>query len=245
MTTIGGSQVTALVCMLAVSACGKEAATNEPAYAPPVQALAYTGTNEIGHLYLVREPQGGTLRPDSPILIFMHGNGGKEEQGMVKLFPDLRPLLDRWGWIYACPRDDDFEGLRRDLAARYGARPLYLAGASSGGRAAFNEALAHPASYAGLILMCPAVRRKIDPDHVATNAAYLPMPVWMICGENDTNNVVACRSLFQGLERRGHPVFYHEIPGGSHNDAPGKIRWEEALRFVAEKAGRQGDIQSN
>jgi pimeloyl-ACP methyl ester carboxylesterase len=229
--------VAALVCLLAGSARGGEGATNAPVYPPPVRTLTYTGTNGTEHLYLVREPQGGTLRQDAPVLIYMHGNGGKEEQGMVKLFPDLRPLLDRLGWLYACPRDADFEGLRRDLALRYGNRTLYLAGASSGGKLAFHEALANPDRYAGLILMCPAVRRKIDPDQVATNAAYLPMPVWMICGENDTNNVAVCRALNQGLERRGHSVFYHEIPGGSHNDAPGKIRWEEALAFVAGKAG--------
>lgn len=208
---------------------------------PPERTVHYTDTNGVEHLYLVQEPRGGALRPDAPVLIYMHGAGGEEEQGMHRLFPRLRPLLDSWGWVYVCPRDDDFAGLRHDLEARYGKRKLYLSGASAGGRAAFLEALAHPTSYSGLVLMCPAVVRETIPRSVATDASRLPMPVWMICGERDMYYAATCRYLQQVLERRHQPVFYVQIPGGSHDDPCLQIRWEDALRFITASTEQQGD----
>ena len=210
-------------------------ATNGPSR-PPELTLTYVDTNGVEHLYLAQEPQVRPIPADTPILIFMHGKGGKEEQGMRKLFPGLRELLDGRGWIYVCPRDGEFEGLRCELVRRYGERTLYLSGASAGGRAALREALQHPAAYAGLILMCPALAPEKLPTF-KSDASLLPMPLWMICGEMDLDFAATCRALQAVLTNRQQAVHYFEIPGGDHNAPCSKINWEEALRFVSEAAG--------
>lgn len=226
--------------LYALQTAPKGTQTNEAPQPPPAKVVTYTGSDGAEHLYLVQEPRGSAVGANAPVLIYMHGAGGKEEQGMYKLFPGLRQLLDSWGWIYACPRDDDFTGLRDDLRLRYGSCTFYLSGASAGGRAVLWEALAHPTYYSGLILMCPAVVRESLPKAVATEASSLPMPVWMICGERDTYYAATCRFVQQALERRAQSVFYLQIPGGNHDDPCLQIRWEDALRFVAGKLGEQG-----
>ena len=221
---------------LSVVVGGELVHTNGPAHPPPEDAVTYVDTNGVTHVYLVQEPLARPIPPDAPILIYMHGAGGKEEQGMRTLFPGLRALLNTRGWIYVCPRDEEYTGLRRDLAKRYGKRTLYLAGASAGGRSVFWEALREPALYSGLILMCPAVVRETIPVAVKSDAHVLPMPLWMICGERDMYYAATCRFLQSVMKDRRQAVYYHEIPGGNHDDPCRMIRWADALRFISENS---------
>ena len=215
---------------------GEPVSTNVPVQPAPEATVTYVDSNGVTHVYLLQEPQARPIPAETPILIYMHGAGGKEEQGMRTLFPGLRGLLNTWGWIYVCPRDGEYAGLRRDLAARYGKRTLYLTGASAGGRSAFWEALREPSVYSGLILMCPAVVRDTIPDTVKSDAHVLAMPLWMICGERDAYYAATCRFLENVKKDRRQAVYYHEIPGGDHDDPCRKIKWEEALRFVSENS---------
>ena len=176
----------------------------------------------------MQEPRA-SISENAPILIYMHGMGGKEEQGM-EIFPSLRTLLNEDGWIYVCPRDDEYDGLLTELAQRYGKRRTFLSGASAGARSALREAFANPSHYEGLILMCPAVR----PSALATTLSEntLSMPTWIVCGENDTVCAASSRMLYKMQQAREHPVYYREIPGGDHNVPCREIRWSAALEFV-------------
>ena len=218
--------------------------TNRPALPPPERTVAYKDTNGETHLYLVQEPRARPIPPNTPILIYMHGAGGQEEQGMRTLFPGLRGLLDTWGWIYVRPRDGEYTGLRHDLAARYGKRTLYLAGTSAGGRSVFWEAVREPSLYAGLVLMSPAVVRDSIPEAVMSDAHVLPMPLWMICGERDVYYAATCRFLQGEMRDRRQAVYYREIPGGNHDDPCRMIQWDEALRFVSENSVSHAAVPS-
>jgi pimeloyl-ACP methyl ester carboxylesterase len=184
------------------------------------------------HVYLVQEPSS-TISPEAPILIYMHGMGGKEEQGM-EIFSALRSHLNKLGWIYVCPRDNEYSGLLSDLKARYGQRKVYLSGASAGGRWALWEAERHPNRYSGLILMCPAVRR--SQLIVGMSDKPLPMPVWVVCGGDDVMYAAASRWLTSTLKKLDRPVYYREIPDGDHNDPCKLIELADALSFLHENS---------
>src|SRR5262245_49171834 len=108
---------------------------------PQEKTITYQIAGGERYVYAVQEP--GSLAGNTPIFIYMHGAAGLEEQGM-ELFPSLRRLLAEKGWLYVCPREEDFGSLRQELEHRYGKRPLYLSGASAGGAAAFEEASQNP-----------------------------------------------------------------------------------------------------
>ena len=85
---------------------------------PPETTEEYRDSQDQKHVFLLQAPEIKALAEDAAILIYMHGAGGKEEQGMDKL-PRLREVMSRWGWVYVCPRDSDFDGLRAELLRRY------------------------------------------------------------------------------------------------------------------------------
>jgi len=200
-----------------------------PFHYPPCTTSQYSTATGHAHIYLVQEPETKPIAPDAPILIYMHGMGGREEQGM-EIFPSLRAHLNELGWIYVCPRDNEYSGLLSDLRGRYGRRKVYLSGASAGGRWALWEAERHSERYAGLILMCPAVRRSSLILDLGDDP--LPMPAWIVCGENDVVYATASRWLSSTLEKLGRDVHYNQIPGGDHNDPCKLIKWTDALAFV-------------
>lgn len=208
--------------------------TNQPEKASSPFAkektIKYTGRSGKEHVYLVQEPLADPIPEDTPIHIYMHGAGGKEEQGMT-IFSDIRGLMNEWGWIYVCPRDGDYNGLLKDLSNRYGERKVYLSGASAGGRSVYREAVRNALPYSGLILMCPALPASTivldEPDE-----NYLPMPVWMVCGEKDILYASFCRSLESALKDLNRDVYYREIPGGHHGTPTTRIQWKKAFEFI-------------
>jgi len=194
--------------------------------------VRYSDAEGGTHVYLVQEPLS-SLGERAAILIYMHGAGGREEQGMT-VFPKLRELLNSMGWVYVCPRDNEFDGLCRDLGKRYGERRLYLSGASAGGRWALQEAIQHGSRYSGLILMCPAAFVGTFFGALDAGEPFLKMPVWLVCGERDSSYAATCRLLAQAVKQRGGRVRYREIPGGDHDDPWRQIRWTDAIKFVSE-----------
>lgn len=193
---------------------------------PTWRTVTYRNASGETHVYALQEPAG--LTANSSIFIYMHGSAGLEEQGM-ELFPALRQLLAEKNWIYVCPRDEDYSGLRAELKHRYGQRLIFLSGASAGGASALEEAAHTPAAYKGLILLCPAV---FTEDVTEMKALSLTMPVWIVAGERDDISVDASRRLYHILRSAKRPVHYDEIPGGNHNAPLKRTQWSEAVSFL-------------
>jgi len=192
-----------------------------------VQTLTGHGTEQH---YLVQEPE--RLEPNAPILIYMHGADGDETQGMDPEYADgtfsrLRSILYGRGWIYVTARIADFDGLKQELNAKYGPRPLVLSGSSLGGAQSLREAMANPSAYAGVIVMCPAL-----PMADARPAKNLTMPVYIESGANDVLIAEVSRKMADTMKRRGEPYVYVEIPDGTHRTPIEQIDWIRALDFV-------------
>lgn len=191
---------------------------------------------DVGRLrvYRVREPSVSVT--GGPIVVYLRGAGGTERQGLGPEFARLHAALDRRGGVLACPRDPELGALLPRLHARYGDRPLVLVGASMGGRHAYDEACEHPERYAGLVLLCPAVHYEGPP---VADTRFLPMPVWIVCGDRDEWALDASRGLARDLAALGRPVHHHEIPGGDHGAPLQAIDWDAALDFVLAAARRR------
>ena len=197
---------------------------------PASRTETYSDPAKKPRIYQVQEPKA---LPDHPnLLIYMHGSAGKEEQGMDPLwergtFARLRTLMNRWGWVYVCPRDAEFAGLLKHLEEKYAPQNIYLAGASGGGNIALWEAQKNPSAYAGLLLLCPAIQgsRKINPGPSA-------MPVWIVSASKDRNITQKCRALVKQLEALQSTCFYREIAGGHHGTPLQKVDWQKALEFL-------------
>jgi pimeloyl-ACP methyl ester carboxylesterase len=200
---------------------------------PEARTEAYRDAAGQARIYRVQEP--GDLKQSPDILIYMHGSAGKEEQGMDPewasgTFSRLRTLMAEWGWVYVCPRDVEFKGLLKHLGEKYKPGNIYLSGASGGGNAAIWEAAKNPSSFAGLLLLGPAVgrRRPSFPGNLA-------MPVWIVSGERDRQVTKQCRILVRKLEALKSPHFYREIEGGHHGSPVEKVDWRKALEFLREE----------
>ncbi len=209
---------------------------NSPLMAAQVEFPAEIKRNYFGkgwfHRYLVQEPE--KISEAGHILIYMHGNGGMEEQGMDPLddkknFYRLRRLMNEWGWIYVCPRDPEFDGLVKELKKRYGDKKIYIAGASAGAIYVLFETTENSKKYAGTILLCPALwnlQLRFEGDRV------MQMPAWIVAGESDQGNVDGTRKLVAELTRLNRQFHYIEIPQGDHDSPLREVNWEKALNFV-------------
>lgn len=200
---------------------------------PAARTETYRDAKKRTHLYRVQEPKDLQANPN--VLIYMHGSAGKEEQGMDLAwergtFARLRNLMNRWGWVYICPRDAEFAGLLEHLTEKYAPQDIYLAGASGGGNIALWEAQKNPSAYAGLLLLCPAIqpRKKMEPRPPS-------MPVWIVSASKDRKITQKCRALVKQLEALQSSCFYREIAGGHHGTPVQKVNWQKALEFLQGK----------
>ncbi|MEI6083924.1 MAG: hypothetical protein WCS70_06445 [Verrucomicrobiota bacterium] len=224
-----------IVCKLLVAgifvavSVAKAQQTNMPVL-PAVQKASYRDVFGESHAYLVQQPTKPAEH--SQLLIYMHGAGGLEEQGMdpqwaSRTFTRLRTLMNQWGWVYVCPRDEEFPGLLADLRKKYKPETIVLAGASAGGRVALTEASRAPKSYAGLILLCPAING-------ASDVSKLTMPAWIVSATGDEFITLNTRQLVGSLERAKKRHRYVEMPGGGHDTPVREVEWEKALWFLLE-----------
>lgn len=200
---------------------------------PTARTETYRDPDKKLRIYRVQEPEVRQERAN--ILIYMHGSAGKEEQGMDPLwergtFSRLRTLMNRWGWIYVCPRDGEFIGLLKHLEEKYAPQGIYLAGASGGGHVALREAEKNPSAYAGLLLLCPAIKGR-----KSKNLDTLSMPVWIVSATKDRQITRQCRALVRQLKALQTSCFYREIPGGHHGTPVEKVAWQKALEFLRGK----------
>lgn len=200
---------------------------------PADRTETYSDPDNRTRIYRVQEPEEHRVHPN--VLIYMHGSAGKEEQGMDPLwergtFARLRNLMNRWGWVYVCPRDAEFAGLLKHLEEKYDPQDIYLAGASGGGHIVLREAERNPSAYSGLLLLCPAIKGRKK-----SNPSMLSMPVWIVSATKDRQITQKCRALVKKLEVLQRPCFYREIAGGHHGTPVQKVNWQKALEFLQGK----------
>lgn len=210
-----------------------------PALAGPTHAVLpaasverYEDQRGRQHVFLMQAPSPSQINSNSVIFLYIHGAGGLEEQGM-NIFPKLRRLLSRMESIYVCPRDYEYDCLLAELHGRFGDRPVYLCGASAGGRSALAEAVRRPEDYSGLVLLGPAVLPDSD---LLASVTRLPFPVYMRCGEQDIAYARTCNAIQRRLTKSGGRVFYEIIPGGDHDSPCRNVDWADVMRFLT---GRQ------
>ncbi|MEZ4600637.1 MAG: alpha/beta hydrolase [Syntrophotaleaceae bacterium] len=207
---------------------------------PAEQRVTYVDPAGKSRIYLVQESEKRLISPT--ILVYMHGSAGGEEQGMDPrwangAFSRLRQLMNRWGWVYVCPRDGEFEGLLRHLGEKYKSRRVFLCGASYGGTLVLREAAKNPDRYAGLLLLGPAVGNGSQSD-----PSRLSMPTWILSGERDYEVSRQARILAGHLKELKRSCFYREIAGGRHSSPVEKVDWLEALGYLQFPRVREGRL---
>mgnify|MGYP002011423250 CR=1 FL=1 len=192
----------------------------------------YLDPHGLPRVYRMRPaPRGESARG---VLIYLHGAGGTEDQGLDPrlgggTFARLFRELDARGWAYVCPRDAELDGLVAKLREEHEGAPLYLAGASMGGRQAFAACARAGHPFAGVILLCPAMNYQAK----GQPPASLPA-TWLVCGDADTISTGPSRELAQDLSRRASPPGrYRELPGGDHGSPLREVDWGAALDLVA------------
>lgn len=192
--------------------------------------------------YYFIEPQS----EPTAIFIYMHGAGGKYEQGMsddlfAGNFKNLKGVLKEKGYLYVTPETSDFEkegaqelvDLVVELKKNYGDLPVYLSGASAGGRTVFNalqEAAKQGVDLKGVILVCPALSEK---SIQAFEVKSEPLPVWMEVGEKDTvMPPERAKLLEEKLDGLGYVTHLETIQNGDHNAPVEQMDWKKGIDFL-------------
>lgn len=211
--------------------------------APVIQSSTYHSTVTDKDLpYHFIQPKDGI----SAIFIYMHGAGGKYEQGMsdelfAGNFKALKTYLFQNHFLYVTPETSDFElsgaqeilDLVTQLKQTYTDLPVYLSGASAGGRTIFyalEEADKKQIQIDKFIFVCPAISAS-QVDGLKTDLKN--KSIWIESGEKDAvmppDTAAKLLKKFQDL---GASVQLETIPNGDHNAPVEKIKWATALKFI-------------
>ncbi len=181
------------------------------------------------------------------ILIYLHGAGGGMEQGVLddsylESFKKLKGLLKTSvAYIYITPTLTDFgrdggqdaNDLAKALKVTYPDLPVYVAGASAGGRTLFYALEAPDTLFQGGIALCPAVDRE-QVSHEWSNAPHRPL--WIVQGVKDQLLPFAWVDGFvQHLKAVNYRLTYITLPDGDHGAPIDQIDWPSALNFIQNK----------
>jgi predicted peptidase len=204
--------------------------------------------------YSVYVPRAFDSSRSWPVILFLHGSGERGADGLratqigvgaairanpervpaIVVFPQA-PLDSRW---LDGPADAAMAALERSVVEFHGDRSrLYLTGLSMGGYGTYHLALAHPNTFAALVIVCggllshpttTAVRQspltigKGDP-YVFTARALRTLPIRMVHGDADpVIPVTESRRMAEALKNEGADATYVELAGVGHN------AWERA-----------------
>lgn len=182
-------------------------------------------------------------KPLAGILIYMHGAGGGMEQGMSKAlykgnFAKLGKIVSTdLNYLYVTPSTTDFEtsgardlnALGMELQKKFPHLPIYVAGASAGGRTAVYALKDEKNIFAGALLLCPAINSDMLDNWGQQNSQKT---FWVIQGDSDQAvSPSVTDALVLKLQKLGNTVHYQKIPG-DHNAPVEQIDWKEALEFV-------------
>ena len=189
-----------------------------------------------------------------PVILFLHGSGERGADGLrstqigvaaairanpervpaIVVFPQA-PTETRW---LGEPADAAMAALEATIAEFHGdADRVYLSGLSMGGYGTYHLALAHPDTFAALVVVCggllphdttaavqqsPLTRNSADP-YAFTAHALRRLPIWICHGDADpVIPVEESRRMLVQLRGEGADVQYNEYHGVGHN------AWERA-----------------
>jgi predicted peptidase len=147
----------------------------------------------------------------------------------VAVFPQA-PEETRW---LGEPADAAMAALEKSIREFHGDRSrLYLTGLSMGGYGTYHLALAHPDTFAALVVVCggllphestvavqqsPLTKQAPDP-YAFTAHALRHLPIRLVHGDADPVIPVSeSRRMAEALKSEGADVKYTELPGVGHN----------------------------
>ncbi len=211
-----------------------------------IRSIVVRGSNYPYSIYVPR-----TYDPSKrwPVILFLHGSGERGTDGLrstqigvaaairanpeqvpaIVVFPQA-PLETRW---LGEPADAAMAALDATITEFRGdSDRVYLTGLSMGGYGTYHLALAHPDTFAALVVVCggllphetttavqqsPLTRSAADP-YAFTAHALRSLPIWICHGDVDTVvPVEESRRMVEQLRREGADVRYSEYPGVGHN----------------------------
>ena len=181
-----------------------------------------------------------------PVILFLHGGGGRGSDGLLAteagigtalrryserypglvVFPQGR-VGDLWGQLEANVALGALTQTEQEFATDHDR--VYLAGMSRGGEAAYYLAYRQPTRFAALLVACgrvqpldamsdPVVPAADGEPFGALAARIRNVPVWLFHGEADmTISVEQSRRLRDALKSVSTSFSYTEIPGVGHN----------------------------
>lgn len=201
------------------------------------------------YAYSVYVPHAFDASRHWPVILFLHGSGERGSDGLrstqigvatairanpervpaIVVFPQA-PVDSRW---LGEPADAAMAALETSIAEFHGdRRRVYLTGLSMGGYGTYHLALAHPDTFAALVIVCgglmphetttavqqsPLTIGAGDP-YAFTAHALRHLPIRIFHGDADPVIPVAeSRRMAEALTAEGADVRYVEFPGVGHN----------------------------
>ncbi|HEV7573010.1 MAG TPA: prolyl oligopeptidase family serine peptidase [Thermoanaerobaculia bacterium] len=211
-----------------------------------IRSVTVRGT---AYPYTVYVPRAFDASKRWPVILFLHGAGERGADGLkstqiavaaairanpdrvpaIAIFPQA-PLDSRW---LGDPADAAMAALEQSIAEFDGDRSrIYLTGLSMGGYGTWHLALAHPDTFAALVIVCggllphetagavqqsPLTMGKGDP-YAFTAHALRHLPIRIVHGDADpVIPVTESRRMAEALKSEGAEVTYIELAGVGHN----------------------------
>jgi predicted peptidase len=211
-----------------------------------IRSVNVRGTS---YAYSVYVPRSFDASKRWPVILFLHGAGERGTDGLrstqigvaaairanpervpaIVVFPQA-PVDSRW---IGEPADAAMAALENSIAELHGDRTrIYLAGLSMGGYGVYHLALAHPDTFAALVIVCggllphetttavqqsPLTMSASDP-YAFTAHALRRLPIRIFHGDADpVIPVEESRRMAGALKAEGADIQYVEFPGVGHN----------------------------
>ena len=211
-----------------------------------IRSVTVCGTE---YPYTVYVPRAFSSSKRWPVILFLHGAGERGSDGLkstqigvaaaIRANPDRVPAIavfpqspadSRW---LGDPADAAMAALEDSIAEFHGDRSrVYLTGLSMGGYGAWHLALAHPDTFAALVVVCGGLlphettmsvqqsrltMGKDDP-YAFTAHALRHLPIRMFHGDADpVIPVIESQRMAEALKNEGADVNYIEFAGVGHN----------------------------
>jgi predicted peptidase len=211
-----------------------------------IRSVTVRGT---AYPYSVYVPRAFDASKSWPVILFLHGSGERGKDGLkstqigvaaairanpdrvpaIVLFPQA-PVESRW---LGEPAEAAMAALEASIAEFHGDRSrLYLTGLSMGGYGTWHLALAHPDTFAALVIVCggllphetttavhqsPLTKGQGDP-YAFTAHALRTLPIRMFHGDADPVIPVSeSRRLAEALKNEAADATLVEFAGVGHN----------------------------
>jgi predicted peptidase len=240
-----------------------------------IRSVTVRGT---AYPYTVYVPRTFDTSKRWPVILFLHGSGERGADGLkstqigvaaaIRANPDRVPAIavfpqapvdSRW---LGDPADAAMAALEQSVKEFHGDRSrIYLTGLSVGGYGTWHLALAHPDTFAALVIVCggllphetttavqqsPLTMEKGDP-YAFTAHALRHLPIRMFHGDADpVIPVTESRRMAEALKNEGADAKLVEFAGVGHNSwdrAYGDAelwQWlfQQSVRLAAPNGGR-------